>query len=99
MRKLLPLLVVFVCMSGCPCRQTGVIQPDPACHTGDSTCLNGRPYACGGGAWRPIGTVDSCASLGTVCCVDRETNVHACVTQDRCALVPAPAPVTDAGGN
>jgi hypothetical protein len=84
MRKVLVLLVATAI--GCPCSgQTGTIRPNQACAMGASTCINGHPYACGGGVWRPIGTVGLCTPDVGVCCVDRMTNVHACVTQDRCA--------------
>jgi hypothetical protein len=86
------LLILFVLtLVGCPCKQTGVVYPPSACTEGASTCMNDRPYSCGGGVWRPIGTVESCASVGGVCCMDSIEHVHACVAQIRCV------PETDAG--
>jgi hypothetical protein len=91
MRRLFPLFVFLTFVSSCKCRQTGVIYPTNACTNGSTTCMNGRPYACGGGAWRPVGDV-TCAAVGGVCCLDAVSQVHACVAQDRCAP-------TTSGGN
>jgi hypothetical protein len=91
MRRLFPLIVFLTLISSCKCRQTGVIYPNNACSNGSTTCMNGRPYACGGGAWRPVGD-GTCAAAGGVCCVDAASQVHACVSQDRCAP-------TTSGGN
>jgi hypothetical protein len=84
------LLILFMfALIGCPCKQTGVEYPSTPCANGASSCINNRPYACGDGVWRPVGTVSSCAEVGGVCCVDRESGVHACVAQDHCASTDA----------
>ena len=79
------LLIAAVLFGSCQCHQTGVVYPTDACTNGSTTCMNDRPYTCGDGAWRPVGTVASCASVGAVCCLDALHGVHACVTQDHCA--------------
>lgn len=84
MRRLFPLLVILSLLMSCKCRQSDVIYPINACVNGTTTCLNDRPYTCGGGGWRPVGDA-TCASLGAVCCVDSVVQVHACVSQNRCA--------------
>lgn len=79
------LLFTALLFGSCKCKQTGVIYPTNACTNGATMCQNDRPYSCGGGVWRPVGTVESCGSVGGVCCMDAAHGVHACVTQDRCA--------------
>ena len=85
MRRLFPLLIAIT-TSCSPCQQTGVVYPSTACVIGSSSCIGGRPYSCGGGSWRPVGSF-TCAELNSVCCVDANSHVHACVTQNRCLEV------------
>lgn len=79
------LLISTLLVGSCKCNQTGVVYPVSPCVNGTTTCMNDRPYSCGGGVWRPVGTVESCGSVGGVCCMDAVQGVHACVTQDHCA--------------
>jgi hypothetical protein len=79
------LLITALLFGSCKCNQTGVVYPTTACTNGATMCQNDRPYSCGGGVWRPVGTVESCGSVGGVCCLDSAQGVHACVTQDHCA--------------
>ena len=85
------LLITALLFGSCKCRQTDVVYPTNACTNGTTTCMNDHPYSCGGGVWRPVGTV-TCGSVGGVCCIDAAQGVHACVTQDHCAP-------TTSGGN
>lgn len=78
------LLISLLLVASCKCQQSGVLRPIQPCVTGTTTCLAGRPYACGDGAWRPVGDT-ACASIGGVCCLDAVSQVHACVASDRCA--------------
>lgn len=84
MYRLFPLLAVFALISSCKCRQSDVIYPISPCANGTSTCMGDRAYTCGNGAWRPVGDA-TCASQGAVCCLDAVVQVHACVSQNRCA--------------
>lgn len=65
------------------CRQQGVVYPATACGNATSVCMNDRPYVCGGGVWRPVGTT-TCTERGGVCCLDRALQVHSCVAQTAC---------------
>ena len=67
------------------CHQTGVIQPPGGCQQGATECRDGRPYACGSNAWRPIGDY-ACATLGAnvSCCRSRVNAVAACLPVTEC---------------
>ena len=57
------LLITALLFGSCKCRQTDVVYPTNACTNGTTMCQNDRPYSCGGGVWRPVGTV-TCGSVG-----------------------------------
>jgi hypothetical protein len=74
------LILTAALLTAGSCRQQGVIYPQTACTNNTTMCQNDRPYACGGGVWRPIGD-SACGPLGAVCCLDTASQTHTCVAQ------------------
>lgn len=79
-------ILLFAILALSTCHQTGVIQPPSGCQQGATECRDGRPYACGSNAWRPIGDY-ACPSLGAnVTCCRSSSGVAACLPVSSCEV-------------